>query len=223
MASVFELSAQVRDKKGKNASRRLRRIENQVPGVVYGADKASVPIMVDHNNFYNMLKNEAVYSHILTLHLDGSPEKVVLKALQRHPSRPRIVHVDFMRISATEKLYMNTPLRFMGEEVAPGVKMDGGIISRLMNEVEIRCLPADLPEFIEVDLSNLGMDETIHLSDLKVPKGVELVALIQGKEQDQPIVNIHKLQVIEEPTEIVVPSAEVPTIGEEEKAEEAEE
>jgi large subunit ribosomal protein L25 len=218
MANLYELTAEKRETQGKAASRRLRRIESKMPAVVYGAGKDPMSILIDHNQIYNALKNETFYSHILTLSINGESEKVVLKDLQRHASKPQVVHADFMRVSATEKLYMTIPFNFIGEDVAPGVKMDDGIISHLMNEVEIRCLPADLPEYIDVEVTNLGINETIHLSDLKPPKGVEIVALISGKEQDQPIVNIHKHQEIVEPEEIIAPPAEVPTISDQEKA-----
>ncbi len=216
MSNQFELAIELRQEIGKASARRMRRLDNRVPGIVYGAGKESTPIMVDFFNLSNALKNEAFYSHILTLKLDGKEEKVVLKDLQRHPYKPVILHVDFQRISATEKLYMTVPLHFKGEDIAPGVKIDGGVVSHLMNEVEIRCLPADLPEYIEVDASNLGMDETIHLSELKLPKGVEIVALTHGKEADQAVVSIHKPHIAAEPEELAVPSPEVPVVGKEE-------
>ncbi len=217
MADKFELTAEIREQAGKGASRRLRRVDNKVPAIVYGAGKEPRPITILHHHFNNALKNQAFYSHILTLNIGGKHEKVVLKDLQRHPSKPLILHADFLRVSATEKLHMNVPLRFTNEDNAPGVKLDGGIVSHLLNEVEIRCLPADLPEFIEVDLAELKMDESIHLSDLKVPEGVELIGLLH--QDDRPIVNIHRLHAVEEPETVVAPPAEVPLVGKEEKPE----
>lgn len=217
MANLFELSAEVRLNHGKAASRRHRRLDNKVPAVIYGANKEPLSILINHNHINNALKNEAFYSHILTLNVNNSTEKVVLKALQRHPSKPQILHADFLRVSAHEKLSMNIPLHFVNEEEAYGVKMEGGVVLHLMNEVEIRCLPADLPEFIEVDLIDLKNDETFHLSQLKLPAGVELVALLHGGE-DRGVASIHRRVISEEPEEpIVVPSAEVPLVGEEEK------
>ncbi|HVV69695.1 MAG TPA: 50S ribosomal protein L25/general stress protein Ctc [Gammaproteobacteria bacterium] len=221
MADKFELSAEIREQAGKGASRRLRRVDNKVPAIIYGAGKEPKSITILHHHFNNALKNQAFYSHILTLNIGNSHEKVVLKDLQRHPSKPQILHADFLRVSATEKLHMHVPLRFVNEDTAPGVKLDGGQISHLLNEVEIRCLPSDLPEFIEVDLAELKIDESIHLSELKTPKGVELIALLHN--DDRPVVNIHRPHVVEEPETVVAPPAEVPLVGkEEEKPEEGE-
>lgn len=215
MSNLFELSAEMRQHTGKGQMRRLRRLENKVPAVVYGAGKPTVSIMLPQLQLGRALQNEAVYSHILTLKLDGAEEKVVLKDLQRHPSKPIILHADFLRVSATEKLTMHVPLHFKGEDVSPGVKLQNGIVSHMLSEVEVRCLPADLPEFIEVDMSELNLDDMIHLSNLKLPKGVELVAL--SHDDDRPVANIHKLVVIEEPEEpAVAPPAEVPLVGQEE-------
>lgn len=221
MADLFELSIEPRNSFGKGQTRRLRRLDKKVPATVYGAGKPPLSIMLTHHQLDKALQNEAFYSHILTLKLDGAEEKVVLKDLQRHPSKPLIMHADFLRISATEKLTMHIPLHFTHEDVAPGVKLQNGIISHMLSEVEVRCLPADLPEYIEVDLSQLNLDETIHLSNLKLPKGVELLAL--SHHDDRPVVNIHKLVVIEEPeAPVVVPAAEVPVVGKEAVAEEEE-
>src|SRR5262249_15540365 len=155
MADLFELTAEIRKQAGKGENRRLRRVDERIPAIIYGAGKESQPISISHRHITAALKNQAFYSHILTLNVNGAQEKVVLKALQRHPYKPRILHADFLRISATEKLYMNVPIHFINEENAPGVKLSGGMISRLMNEIEVRCFPADLPEHIEVDLSTL--------------------------------------------------------------------
>lgn len=213
MSDLFELSIETRNTFGKGQTRRLRKLDQKVPAVVYGAGKPTQSILLSHRQLDKALQNEAFYSHILTLKSNGTEEKVVLKDLQRHPSKPLIMHADFLRISATEKLTMHITLHFINEDIAPGVKLQNGIISHMLSEVEIRCLPADLPEYIEVDLSQLNLDETIHLSDLKLPKGVELVAL--SHHDDRPVVNIHKLVVIEEPEPVVVPAAEVPVVGKE--------
>lgn len=199
MSENYELTAETRTEVGKGSSRRLRSQENKVPAIVYGGEKHPVAIILDHNILAHALEDEGFYSHILTLNIAGKKEKVVLKDLHRHPSKPRILHADFLRISANTKLTMHIPLHFLGEEQAPGVKDQGGIISHHMNEVEVRCLPSDLPEAIEVDISKLNLGDVIHLSELKISKGVELTALLQGEEFDQPVVSIHKPVVTPEP------------------------
>ncbi len=189
MSSEFVLTAEPRTEQGKGASRRLRR-EGKVPAILYGAGKDPVPLSVNHNELLKQLENEAFYSHILTVELDGKTEQAVLKDLQRHPAKPFILHLDLMRVSAGEKIRVNVPLHFIGEDVAPGVKIGGGIVTHAVTEVEISCLPKDLPEYIEVDLSALELGESLHLSDLKLPPGVELVQLLQGEEHDVAVAAI---------------------------------
>ena len=199
MASIkFELDAEVREDMGKGASRRLRH-SNQVPAIVYGAGEAPVSITLAHDKVATATSHEAFYSHILTLKVGKKAEKVILKDMQRDPARPRIVHMDFLRVRADQKLHMNIPLHFLGEDVPPPGVKDGGVISHLMSDVEVSCLPADLPEYLELDISNLGMNETLHLSNIKLPKGVELVAFAHGVENhDQAVVSIHMPRMIEE-------------------------
>ncbi len=206
MANIkFELEAEVRGDVGKGASRRLRHAD-KVPAVVYGAGEQSVALTLDHNKTLHALSHEAFYSHILTLKVGKKNEKVILKDVQRHPAKPRITHVDFLRIRADQKLQMHVPLHFLGEEDAPGLK-EGGVFSHQMTDVQVSCLPADLPEFIEVDVSNLMLDQSVHLSELKLPKGVELVAFAHGAEgHDQSVVSIHIPRIIEE--EVVEVAAE---------------
>lgn len=210
MSNQFELSAEARQTFGKGASRRLRRLDNKVPGIMYGGDEAPLPLIFNHNHLLKALENEAFYSHILTIQVDGKPHKAVLKALQRHPFKPRIVHLDLLRVTGKEKITVTVPLHFKGENVAPGVKNDKGIVSHLLTSVEVRCLPDSLPEFLEVDLSNLGLDELIHLSDLKLPKGIEIMALVH--KDDQPVASIHlpREQVIAEGAPV---TTEVPAIN----------
>jgi large subunit ribosomal protein L25 len=209
MSNVFELTAQTREAFGTSASRRLRRLENRVPAILYGAGEPPLALSLDHNQLNNALENEAFYSHILTIHLDGQQQKAVLKDLQRHPYKPRILHLDLLRVTAKEKITLSVPLRFIGEEFAPGVKESGGILARLLNSVEVRCLPDALPEYIEIDVSKLGLDEAIHLSQIPLPAGVELIAL--QHEDDRPVVNIH-IPRVEEETTAAPESAEVPAI-----------
>lgn len=198
MSSIkFELDAQVRDDLGKGASRRLRHAD-KVPAIVYGAGEAAVALTLDHNQMLQALSNEAFYSRILTLHVGGKGEKVILKAMQRHPAKPRITHMDFLRVRADQKLHMHVPLHFIDAEHAPGIK-EGGVFSHIISDVEVSCLPANLPEFIEVNLSNFVLDQTLHLSELKLPGGVELVALSHGVEgHDLPVVSLHVPRIVEE-------------------------
>ena len=220
---AFEVEASVRHDMGKGASRRLRR-EKKVPGVVYGGKKEPVSLSFEHNKLAKSLENEAFYSQILTLQTGTDSDIVILKAVQRHPFKPVIMHVDFQRINMHEKLHMHIPLHFVGDEEAPGVK-EGGLISHIISDVEVVCLPGDLPEYIEVDISNLAMNETLHLSDLKLPTGVEILALTH--EDDKPVVSIHMPRVEEEPVveeEAAAPvSAEVPAIAQKSSEEIAEE
>lgn len=206
MTISFELEAQIRQDKGKGASRRLRRAE-QVPAILYGAGEEATPLVLDHNKVFTALQHESFYTHILTLKINNHPEKVILKALQRHPYKARIMHMDFMRIKADEKIKMHIPLHFKGTEEAPGFK-DGGVVSHVMSDIEISCLPGDLPEFIEVDLSEMVLDQLLHLSQLQLPPGVEIVAL--SHDHDLTVASIHLPRAEEEPT----PVAEIPAEGE---------
>jgi large subunit ribosomal protein L25 len=212
MATKIELFAETRNESGKRASRRLRHT-NKVLATVYGAGKEPANVSMEHHKVSKALENEAFYSSILTLTIGGQPEKVVIKAIQRHPSKPKVLHMDFYRINPKEKLNMQVPLHFLGETASPGVKA-GGVISHLMTDVEIRCLPDNLPEFIEVDLSGLELDKKVHLSDLKLATTLELVAFLHGgniEENDQVIAHAHMPHIHEEPveTEVVAPSPEV--------------
>jgi large subunit ribosomal protein L25 len=198
MENLFELHAKIRSEQGKGASRRLRRA-GKVPAVLYGAKKEALPLTLDHNVLIQHLGHEAFYSHILTVHIDGKAEKAVIKDLHREPANPnKIMHMDLQRVSSTQKLTMNVPLHFIGEEVARGVKQEGGILAHLLNDVEVTCLAKDLPEYIEIDLTDLGIGETLHLSDLKLPPGVEIPALKLGEDYDQPVATIHKPRVAAE-------------------------
>ncbi len=189
MSNEFVVTAEPRSDQGKGASRRLRRA-GKVPAILYGAGKEPIPLSVDHNRLLRQLENEAFYSHILTIDIEGRKEQAILKDMQRHPAKPFIQHLDFMRVSAGEKIRVNVPLHFVGGDVAPGVKIGGGIVTHTVTEVEINCLPKDLPEYIEVDLSGLELGQSLHLSDIKLPKGVELVQLLQGEEHDVAIAAI---------------------------------
>jgi large subunit ribosomal protein L25 len=191
----FEIIAEPREDKGKGASRRLRR-EGKVPGVVYGADKDATSIMMAQNEFMHHLENEAFYSHILTLQVGNKKEKVVLKDLQRHPYKAVVLHVDLQRVDENEKLTMRIPLHFVNEDICIGVKQDGAVVSHVMTDLEISCLPKDLPEYIEVDLAEVNVGESIHLSDLKMPEGTEIAVLMHGSDAVRTVATVHIPKVV---------------------------
>ena len=212
MSTEFVINAELRTDTGKGSARRMRHADN-VPAIIYGAGAEPMMLTFTHQEISHQLENEAFYSHILTVNIDGKANKAVLKDLQRHPSKARILHLDLLRVSETEKLTMQVPLHFMGEEVAPGVKDEGGMISHNMSIVEIRCLAKDLPEYLEVDMSAVNINETVHLSDIKLPGGVEIVALTHGADHDLPIANIHMAKGVVE-DEPVAGAAEAEAEGE---------
>ena len=193
MSEQFELNAEVRTDLGKGASRRLRH-ENKIPAVIYGAGKDAISLTIPHDDFWHALENEAFYSHIITLNIGKKKEKAILKDLQRHPFKPSLVHADFLRIDAKEKLTTHVPLHFINENKCHGVKEQGGRISHLMNDVEVTCLPKNLPEYIEIDVTALELGETIHLSALKLPEGVEINALAHDEDHthDSAVVTVMK-------------------------------
>jgi large subunit ribosomal protein L25 len=190
MSAEFVLYAEPRDVSGKGASRRLRRA-GKVPAILYGAGREPEMLMLTHNELLKDLENEAFYSHILSVNLESRTELAILKDLQRHPFKPAILHVDLQRVSADEKIRVHVPLHFINQETSPGVKQQGGAVSHHLIDVEVVCLPKDLPEFIEVDIAGLELGDSIHLSDLRLPEGVEIPQLAQGLEQDVTVVSIH--------------------------------
>ncbi|MFA6180139.1 MAG: 50S ribosomal protein L25/general stress protein Ctc [Candidatus Methylopumilus sp.] len=173
------IAANKRDDKGTGASRRLRRA-GKVPGVVYGANKEAVSLEFDMKALFLQFRHEAFHASILTLELDGKKESVLLRDYQMHPVRNTIQHIDFQRVSATEKIHVKVPLHFVNADIAPGVKTGGGIVAHIFTEADVSCLAKDLPEFIEVDLANLETGHSIHMSEIKLPKGVEFVQLSHG-------------------------------------------
>ena len=193
MTVEFALNAEVRSDLGKGASRRLRRNVAMVPAVIYGGEKAPQSISLLAKELAKLLENEAAYSHVLTLNVAGSNESVLIKALQRHPAKGFVMHADFVRVIAGQKLTAHVPLHFLNQETSVGVKQQGGEVSHTLVEVEVSCLPQDLPEFIEVDMAAVEIGQILHLSDLKLPKGVELVALAHGN--DLAVANIHVSRV----------------------------
>lgn len=191
MSTMFELNAEPRAALGKGASRRLRRA-GKVPAILYGGGQEPQALVLEHLEFMNQLQNEGIYSHVLTLKLGDAAESVVLRDLQRHPFKPIILHIDFLRVSADRELRVRVPLHFLHEDTARGVRQQGGIINRALIDVEIVCLPRDLPEFIEVDLAELGINDALHLSQLRLPPNVALANQIEAdSENDAMVVSIH--------------------------------
>lgn len=185
MAGSFMFEAESRKAIGRGDARRLRSA-GKVPAILYGGGAEPEGLVLDHNKVLKSLENEAVYSHILTVSVDGRETQAILKALQRHPSKPIVMHMDFQRISAAEKLRVHVPLRFVNEDVSVGVKK-GGVVTHNLVDIEVVCLPGQLPEFLEVDLAGVDVGQSVHLSELTVPAGVEIVALTHGAEHDLPV------------------------------------
>ena len=175
----IEIIANKRDTKGTGASRRLRRA-GKVPGIVYGSGKDAVSIELDHKALFLQFRHEAFHASILNLNLDGKKEQVLLRDYQMHPVRTEIAHIDFQRVSTTDKIHVKVPLHFVNAEVGPGVKLGGCIVTHILTEADVSCLAKDLPEFVEVDLSKMEAGQTIHLSEIKLQKGVEFVKLAHG-------------------------------------------
>mgnify|MGYP005844883447 CR=1 FL=1 len=219
MSAKFQLTAEPRTGQGKGASRRLRR-DGKVPAIMYGAGKPPQMIALDHNMMLRHLDDEKFHTAILNVSIDGATEQAILRDYEMHPFKPVVMHVDLQRISATEKIHMSVPLHFTGEDVCPGVKQQGGLVAHLMAEVDITCLPKDLPEFLTADLSNLHIGESLHLSDLKLPEGVQITSLAHGGD-DLAVVTVTTVRVEEEvpvaaavPAEGAAPAAAAPAEGE---------
>jgi large subunit ribosomal protein L25 len=193
MRPDFDLVAELRDDRGKGASRRLRR-EGKVPAILYGGGRPPRALAFDHNKVLQQLDHEAFYSSILTIKVGGKTQAAILKDVQRHPAKRHVLHMDMQRIVEDEKIRMNVPIHFVGDQTAPGVKLGGGSVSRLMTDVEVTCLPRDLPEYLEVDISQMELDDMLYLSDIKLPEGVDIIELLHGEEHDQAIVSIHVLR-----------------------------
>jgi len=216
----IEVTAQKRELQGTGASRRLRRV-GKVPGIIYGGDRGPVNIELDHKDLYHNLSREAFHASILTLNLDGRAEQVLLRAFNMHPFKARVQHVDFQRVSKDKKIHMKVPLHFINAEVSPGVKEQGGVANHVLNDLDITCLPDDLPEFIEVDLGNLTVGNSIHVRDLALPKGVEPV-LHRTENPVVATVILPALVTEEEEVAAAAPAAgEVPTTEQGAKPEEA--
>ena len=209
----FVLTAELRNDMGKGASRRLRST-GMVPAILYGGHQEPASITLIHNELIHQLDNEAFFSHILTIKLGGNEESAIVKDVQRHPYKPLIQHIDLQRVSATENIRVHVPLHFINAATAPGVKEGSGIVTHNLIEVEVQCLPKYLPEFIEVDLGNMALNDILHLSDLKLPANVELVEMQHGQGHNQAVVSIHLPRAAKEPAEQAAPTGEAPAAGE---------
>jgi large subunit ribosomal protein L25 len=207
---AIEINAQKRAAQGTGASRRLRRL-GRVPGIVYGGEHGPLNIELDHKDLYLNLRNERFHASILTLDVGGTKEQVLLRAVNMHPYKPQVQHIDFQRVSKDKKIHVKVPLHFINAEKSPGVKEQAGVVSHILNELDITCFPADLPEFIEVDLGSLAVGNSIHARDLKLPSGVEPV-LHKNENPVVATVVVPALVVEEEETAAaVVSAAEIPT------------
>jgi large subunit ribosomal protein L25 len=189
--SDFELNAELRSDMGKGASRRLRRNADMVPAILYGAEKDPQPLSIAHKDLHKACENEAFFSHIITIKADGKKQEAILKDLQRHPAKDRIMHADFLRIQMDHEITVEVPLHFMNEESCVGVKQGGGNISHNMTVVEVTCLPGDLPEFIEVDIAELNVGDSIHMSELTLPQGLTIPSLQLGEDHDHVVVSVN--------------------------------
>jgi large subunit ribosomal protein L25 len=185
MSSVFEFVAEPRSLSGTSAARSVRR-KDRVPAILYGGTEAPLMITLSHNEVRKHLEHEAVYSHVLDISVGGNKEKAVLKAVQRHPAKPKILHLDFLRVIASEKIKMHVPIHFINEDKSVGAKQ-GGVVMHNMVDLEVMCLPENLPEFIEVDLKDLNVGESLHISQITAPKGVDFVALYHAGDHDSDV------------------------------------
>ena len=220
MSEEFDLIAEFREDQGTGASRRLRHA-GKVPAILYGAGRPPRLITLDHNKVLQQLEHESFYSSVLSIKVGDKVQAAIIKDVQRHPSKRRVLHMDFQRIVADEKIRMNVPIHFVGEDVAIGVKQGGGVVSHLMSDVEVTCLPKHLPEFLTIDVSNLGLDEMIHLSGIELPEGVEIPMLAQGPDHDHAVVSIHRAKKVVEEDESAEAAEVVAQPEVEEKTEES--
>ena len=203
MSTNFTINAKSREDTGKGASRRLRRLTGEVPAIIYGGKKDAEKISILHKDITKALENDAVYSSIISLSIDGKAEDTIIKDIQRHPAKQIILHMDFLRVSKTTKLQTRVPLNFINEDICVGVKLGGGLIAHTMTDIEVSCLPKDLPESIDVDMAEVDVGQIVHLSDLTRPDGVESVSLSQGTDYDLTVATVNKQKAVEidEPSE----------------------
>jgi large subunit ribosomal protein L25 len=213
MAQDFELNVEPRADLGKGASRRLRRLGNMVPAVIYGGGAEPVSITISHKDIHRVCENEAFFAHIVKINMKGGGvDNVIIKDLQRHPAKDRIMHADFLRVRMDQEITVEVPLHFLNEEAALGVKRDGGMVSHVMSSLEIACLPADLPEYIEVDVLELALGDSIHMDEVKLPSGVTIPALGLGEDHNQVVVSINasRATIETDDAEAEAPAADKP-------------
>ena len=206
-AEEFELNCTVRTNLGKGASRRLRRLNDDIPAVLYGGGEDPVSLTIAHKDIAKATENEAFFSHIITLNVGKKKQKAVIKALQRHPAKAILMHADFQRVSDKVEITVNVPIHFLNEDKCAGVKTGGGSIIKTLNEIEIHCFPKDLPEFIEVDMLLLEIGEAVHLADITLPTGVASVALASGNDLSVATVQAPRAEVEEAATAPAAPAA----------------
>ena len=190
MSDQFELYAEVREDLGKGASRRLRRLADQIPAIIYGADKDPQPLSIIRKDLEKALENEAFFSHVLVVNVGGKKEKAILKDLQRHPARNSVTHADFLRVNDKVAIKVHVPVHFLNEKTCHGVKVQGGMIQHQATDIEVICLPNDIPEYIEVDMAEVHVGDIIHLSNITLPEGVVSVALSLGEDHDLAIASV---------------------------------
>ena len=206
MAKIHEIPAESRKDDGRGASRRLRH-SGKVPAIVYGGSEAPASIQLVHNDAWLASQNEWFYSAILDLKLDGTAQKVLLRDMQRHPFKQQLLHLDFQRVDENKAIRIRVPLHFLNQEKSPAGKKAGVLISHALNDIEVSCLPKNLPEYIEVDLGELDVDDIVHLSDIKLPEGVEIPELRLGREHDTAVVTAQELREEVEAAPVVDPAA----------------
>ncbi|WOJ98310.1 50S ribosomal protein L25/general stress protein Ctc [Congregibacter brevis] len=190
MSEQLAIAATVRSDLGKGASRRLRRSVDHIPAIIYGAGKDPAPLTIIRKDLEKALENEAFFSQVIDVSVDGDVQPAILKDLQRHPARNDVMHADFLRVDANVAIKVNIPLHFINEEKCHGVKIEGGIIEHLLTELEVLCLPGLIPEYIEVDMENVTTADIIHISDLKLPEGVVSTALELGEDHDMAVTSV---------------------------------
>ena len=207
----FELNAELRTDKGKGASRRLRRNADMIPAILYGAGKDPLSLTLAHKDIHKACQNEAFFSRIITIIADGNSQQAIVKDLQRHPAKDRIMHADFLRIQMDQAITVEVPLHFLNEDSCLGVRQGGGNVSHNMTSIEISCLPGDLPEYIEVDIEELDLGDSIHISGLKLAEGLSIPSLQQGADHDHVVVSVNAPKRAEELDEEVVPTEDETT------------
>jgi large subunit ribosomal protein L25 len=200
MSDKIELNAEPRSDLGKGASRRLRKT-GMVPAIIYGGDAEPASITIAHNEFIHELDSEAIYSQVLSLKLGKKKEEVILRDLQRHPFKNLVTHADFLRVDQNKPIQVTIPIHFLNEETCHGVKMEGGLLNHLQSEIEILCLPKNIPEFLSIDVADLKLGESLHLSDIKLPEGVQIIALTHGEDHDTGVAAVSKTRDISEDIE----------------------